>query len=62
MSTYGLERVIHMWSVDKLTAEQAIGQILLLMQEMEERVKELERRADAQRVRGTGEGGGERCG
>ena len=53
MSTYGLKRVIQMWSVDKLTAEQAIGQMLLLLQEMDERIKELEGRADARRARQT---------
>ena len=53
MSTYGLKLVIQMWSVDKLTAEQAIGQMLLLLQEMDERIKELENRADARRARQT---------
>jgi len=60
MSTYGLERVMQMWSVDKLTAEQAIGQMLQLMQDMDERIKALEDRADARRARQIEEGGGER--
>ena len=60
MSTYGLERVIQMWSMDKLTAEQAIGQMLQLMQDMDERVKKLESRAEARRARQTQEGDGER--
>ena len=60
MSTYGLERVIQMWSMDKLTAEQAIGQMLQLMQDMDERIKALERRAEARRARQMQEGDGER--
>ncbi len=39
-----------MWSVNKLTAEQVLGQVLQLMQEMDKRVKELESRADAQQA------------
>ena len=48
MSTYGLEEVIHKWEVGKLTVEQAIGQILLLIRERDERLQELERRVSAQ--------------
>ena len=48
MSTYGLEDVIHKWKVGKLTVEQAIGQILLLIQERDERLQELEGRVSAQ--------------
>ena len=44
MSTYGLEEVIQRWSAEKLTVEQAIGQILLLIREMDERLQELENR------------------
>ncbi len=44
MGTYGLQNVIKAWEREKLTAEQVIGQILLLLQELEERVGVLERR------------------
>ncbi len=47
MSTYGLEEVIRKWEVDKLTVEQAIGQILLLIRERDERLQELEGRVSA---------------
>ena len=38
MGTYGLEGVIRAWERGELTTEQAISQILLLMQEMYERI------------------------
>ncbi len=44
VSAYKLEKVIHLWDVGKLTQEQAIGQILLLLKELHERLGELERR------------------
>jgi hypothetical protein len=44
MGTYRLEQVIKMWETEKLTAEQTIGQILLHLQALAERVWELERR------------------
>ncbi len=44
MSTYGLEKVIHLWDVGKLTTEQAIGQILQLICEDRERMNEIEKR------------------
>ncbi len=44
MGTYGLEQVIKMWEVGRLTSEQAIGQILQLIREDRERMNELERR------------------
>jgi hypothetical protein len=43
MGTYGLEGVISAWKTGKLTTEQAVGQILLLLQDLEGRVQELER-------------------
>ncbi len=42
MGTYGLNGVILAWKRDKLTTEQAIGQILLIMRELEERIRLLE--------------------
>jgi len=44
MSTYGLDEVIRRWGRSTLTVEQAIGQILLLLQAIEERLRELERK------------------
>lgn len=44
MSTYGLEEVISRWERGTLTMEQAIGQILLLLQVVEERLRDLERK------------------
>jgi hypothetical protein len=38
MGTYGLDGVIKAWRLDKLTSEQAVGQILLLLKEFEERL------------------------
>ncbi len=49
MGTYGLENVIRGWEQGKLTSEQAIGQILLLLQELEERLLSLERRLERYR-------------
>ena len=43
MGTYGLEGVILAWKSGTLTTEQAVGQILLLLQELEKRIGELER-------------------
>jgi len=49
MGTYGLQGVIRAWELGKLTSEQAIGQILLLLVEVHERLNELERRQEKQR-------------
>ena len=43
MGTYGLEGVIRAWKSGTLTTEQAIGQVLLLLEEVEKRIVELER-------------------
>ena len=43
MGTYGLKGVISAWELGKLTTEQAIGQILLLLSELHERITTLER-------------------
>lgn len=42
MSTYGLDEVIRRWGRGALTVEQAVGQILLLLQVIEERLRYLE--------------------
>ena len=52
MGTYGLEGVIRAWEQEQLTSEQAIGQILLLLQELEGRLRDIERRLE--RVRRLG--------
>lgn len=44
MSTYGLEEVLRRWERGTLTVDQAIGQILQLLQIIEERLRELERK------------------
>jgi hypothetical protein len=46
MGTYGLEGVIRAWEREQLTTEQAIGQMLLLLQELEERMHRIERRLE----------------
>lgn len=46
MGTYGLEGVIRAWEKGDLTTEQAIGQILLLLREVEERVRIVEQRLE----------------
>ncbi|UCC64391.1 MAG: hypothetical protein JSV36_04850 [Anaerolineae bacterium] len=47
MGTYGLDEVIRRWEQAALTVEQAIGQILLLLQAFEERLREVEGRPSA---------------
>lgn len=44
MGTLGLEGVIRAWELEQLTAEQTIGQILLLMKDFEERMRDIERK------------------
>ncbi len=51
MSAYPLKDVIKLWGAEKLTQEQAIGQILLLLQGLQKRLDELERR-ESERRRG----------
>ena len=56
MGTYGLEGVIRAWEREELTTEQAIGQILLLLQEFAERIRRIEQRLECylERVRRLG--------
>ena len=42
MSQYNLQQFIKLWAQEKITPEQAIGQILLQIQELTERVKQVE--------------------
>lgn len=44
MGTYGYDGVFSAWKTGKLSAEQAIGQILQLIQEMERRLRDMEQR------------------
>jgi hypothetical protein len=44
MGTYPIETIIREWSKGKLTNEQAMGQVLQLIQELQERLKEIENR------------------
>jgi hypothetical protein len=43
MGTYGLDGVLLAWRGGTITTEQAVGQILLLLQEMSKRLDELEK-------------------
>jgi len=53
MGTYGLEGVIQAWEREQLTIEQVIGQILLLLKELVERLGRIELRLErhAERAR-----------
>lgn len=44
MGTYPVETIIREWTKGNLTNEQAIGQIMLLIQELQDRLKEIETR------------------
>jgi hypothetical protein len=44
MGTYSLDEMIQRWYAEDLTTEQVIGQILQLLQELAQRVNELENR------------------
>ena len=44
MGTYPIETIIREWTKAKLTNEQAIGQILLLIQELQDSLREIETR------------------
>lgn len=43
MGAYSLEVLIRKWSLEELTAEQAIGQMLLMFQELCKRMENVER-------------------
>jgi phosphoglycerate dehydrogenase-like enzyme len=43
MGNYNLDDLITLWEREKLTTEQAVGQILLVLRSMSERIRELER-------------------
>jgi len=46
MGTYGLPELVRRWGREQLTPEQAIGQILLLLAELDKRLQKLERRRE----------------
>jgi hypothetical protein len=43
MGSYSLDELVTLWEREKLTTEQAIGQILLILRSLTERVRDLER-------------------
>lgn len=51
MGTYGLEEVISRWRRERLTTEQTVGQILLLLRDFEERLRALEKRVSSIQAR-----------
>lgn len=46
MNPYELKQIIKMWEQEALTAEQAIGQILLHLQSVGQRLGQLEQRME----------------
>lgn len=42
MGTYSLDELVRRWFTHEITTEQAVGQLLQIVQEIERRVKELE--------------------
>ena len=54
VSSYSLEEIIKRWGRGNLTTEQAIGQILLVLQSLSRRVGMLEQLAEAQRTKKSG--------
>ena len=49
MSVYDLQHIIKLWERDKLTTEQAVGQIILHLQSLSKRVNALEKQAEKSR-------------
>jgi len=43
MSKYKLEDLVRLWATENLTPEQAMGQVLLHLRELAERVEKIER-------------------
>lgn len=46
MNTYNISEIIKMWEHVELTVDQAIGQLMLHIQELTQRVNTLERRLE----------------
>ncbi|MEZ4734084.1 MAG: hypothetical protein R3E79_43885 [Caldilineaceae bacterium] len=47
MNTYNINEIIKMWEHVEITVDQAIGQLLLHVQELSQRVATLERRLES---------------
>ena len=43
MSNYNLDELITRWEHEKVTTEQVVGQVLLMLRSLAERIEELER-------------------
>ena len=43
MSNYNLDELIARWEHEKVTTEQVVGQVLLMLRTLVERIEELER-------------------
>jgi hypothetical protein len=56
MSHYEIDDVITRWAKSELTAEQAIGQILLILQSLSRRMGKVEKRLTRQRRTGPANG------
>ena len=48
MATYSLDIILRRWALNQLTTEQAIGQILQILHDLESRLKRLEQRTAPQ--------------
>ena len=44
MGSYSLDELITLWEREKLTTEQTVGQMLLVLRSLSQRIRELERR------------------
>ena len=55
MSRYNLQELVSLWARDRLTTEQAIGQVLLHIEYLSKRVSEVEKRTNPARLPGRGE-------
>jgi hypothetical protein len=44
MSALELEKIIELWKVEKLTTEQAIGQMLQIIQDLQVQLREVRKR------------------
>jgi hypothetical protein len=44
MGSYNLDELITLWEREKLTTEQAVGQMLLILRTLSQRIRELEQR------------------
>ena len=50
MGTYSLDELLQRWYTEDLTAEQVMGQILQVLQELTRRVEELENRTRSEGI------------